>query len=518
MAEKRIPQISYDEKGNASLLVDGKEFFILGGEVHNSVSSDMEYMEEYVWSRLDELPLNTLLVPVHWEQVEKLPGEFDFSLPKQMIDRARTAGIRLVFLWFGLWKNGASNYVPEWMKRDCHTYFRACCKGGIASETVSPFCEKAVQADAAAFGRFMAFLREYDEKEQTVIMMQVENEAGFLGDERDFGTAAEQEFHKTIPEAMSRLYGREGTWEEAFSYEAPEYFMSWYVAGAVERIAAAGKKEYPLPMFVNVWLDQFPYRADTYPSGGPIAKAIPVWKEAAGSIDMISPDIYHRDFYGMCDKYALPGNPLFIPETVKGPVTASRLLAMLGLYHSMIGISPFGIDDLLNAPRYGEMTEAELDSLLIDQHWDRCIPENTEYHRRAYKIVKDIWKLYIKEKDKCIGFARRSENEDGVVIPMGKYDVLIQYPTDTADTKAGTGGFLLPVDEYSFYIIGCNVHIRLAPRRGSCWKVEPVGMWEGRFRDGEFIPGRKQNGDRLYQQSRLADMPTVLKFSVGIYE
>lgn len=516
MKKNEIPRIQYEENGNAALYVDGREFFILGGEVHNSVPSDLDYMDRFVWNQLKELPLNTLLVPVHWEEVEREKGSFDFSTVQKVIDRARKAGIRLVFLWFGLWKNGASNYVPAWMKRDSSRYFRARHRGGMASETVSPFCEEAVKADAAAFAEFMRFLREYDGQEHTVIMIQVENEVGFLGSERDFGESAQAKYREQIPEAVGRLYQVEGTWEQAFDYEAPEYFMSWYVAGAMEEIAGAGKREYPLPMFANVWLEQFPFRPGTYPSGGPITKVLPIWKEAAGSLDMISPDIYHSDFYGFCDQYALADNPLFIPETGRGPAAASHLLGALGLYHNMIGFSPFGIDDLLSAPLYDQMSEAELDGLLFDWQWDRCYPENSEYHRRAYRIVEGIWDLYIKEKDKFIGFARRTEHESGAVISMGDYDVILTYP-ERMDQKAGTGGFLIPIDQYSFYIVGCNAAISLAGRRGSAWQAEPVGMWEGRFEKGRFIPGRKQNGDRLYQQSRLADMPTVLKFEVGLY-
>ena len=130
--------------------------------------------------------------------------------------------------------------------------------------------------------------------------------------------------------------------------------------------------------------------------------------------------------------------------------------------------------------------------------------------------MEGIWDLYIKEKDKFIGFARRTEHESGAVISMGDYDVILTYP-ERMDQKAGTGGFLIPIDQYSFYIVGCNAAISLEGRRGSAWQAEPVGMWEGRFEKGRFIPGRKQNGDRLYQQSRLADMPTVLKFEVGLY-
>ena len=78
--------------------------------------------------------------------------------------------------------------------------------------------------------------------------------------------------------------------------------------------------------------------------------------------------------------------------------------------------------------------------------------------------MKGIWDLYIKEKDRFIGFARRSEHENGIVIPMDKYDIILAYP-EKADNKAGTGGFLIPIDEYSFYIVGCNVAISLAGRR-----------------------------------------------------
>ena len=511
-----IPQIRYAQDGTAALYVDGRPFFILGGETHNSVPSDMEYMDRFVWNQLGELPLNTLLVPVHWEQVEKEPGSFDFSLPRQVIDRARRAGIRLVFLWFGLWKNGASNYVPAWMKRESGRYFRARHRHGLASETISPFCIEAVEADAAAFARFMGFLREYDGQSHTGIMIQVENEAGFLGSERDFTQTAQAKFEERIPLDVTELYQVTGSWEEAFGCEAPEYFMSWYVAGALERIAAAGKREYPLPMFTNVWLEQFPFRPGTYPSGGAIVKTLPIWKSVAKSLDMISPDIYHSDFYGWCDQYALSDNPLFIPETGRGPAAASHLLGAMGFYHSMIGFSPFGIDDLLSAPLYAQMSREELDGLLFDWQWDKCLPENSEYHRRAYRMVEGIWELYVREKDQVIGFARRSEHESGTVIPMGKYDVILTYP-ETAQDRAGSGGFLLPIDEYSFYIVGCNAAISLAPRRGASWQTEPVGLWEGRFERGEFLPGRKQNGDRLYQQSRLADLPTALKFEVGIY-
>jgi hypothetical protein len=38
--------------------------------------------------------------------------------------------LRLVLLWFGTWKNGQSNYLPDWVKRDFERFPRAQIVGG----------------------------------------------------------------------------------------------------------------------------------------------------------------------------------------------------------------------------------------------------------------------------------------------------------------------------------------------------------------------------------------------------
>lgn len=510
----KIPQLCRTQKGEVSLFVDKKEFFILGGEVHNSSASDMRYMEEYVWKRLPEISLNTLLVPVYWEQIEAVQGEYDFTLVQKLIDRARKARVRLVLLWFGLWKNGASNYVPSWVKRDSKTYFRARTAGGKTSETISPFCEEAVKRDAGAFAAFMRFLRDYDGKEYTVIMVQVENECGFLGSGRDYHARAQEKYDEEVPEAIKEWYQVTGNWEQAFQEQAEDFFMTWYVASAVEKIACAGKKEYSLPLYVNVWLKLFPFR--NYPSGGPVAEMTSLWKRVAASIDLICPDIYDPDFYEICGQYVDRDNPLFIPETIRHPLAVSRLFGILGLYHA-IGYSPFGIDDILNAGHYDELSIEELDALRVDWHWEKCFPENTKYWKRAYELFDGMKELYFKQKENCRGFAQRNENEPGVIISYDKYDVSITY-SKSAECRAGSGGILIPADSDSFYVVGCNARIELLAPRGKTYEVEPVGVWEGTFVQGKFVPGRKLNGDELYAQCRLVDLPSVIKIEAGIYE
>lgn len=436
-------------------------------------------------------------------------------MPEWVIDEARKRKVRLIFLWFGLWKNGESYYVPDWMKKDTRTYFRARRRNGEPSATISPFCEAAVEEDRKAFSSFLAFLKAYDGKAHTVIMVQVENEAGFLGEERDYGKEAQEKYREEIPEEVKAVYPLSGTWKQAFQGEAPEYFMAWYFAKAVGRIAEAGKREYPIPLFANVWLDLFPFRPGTYPSGGPIAKAIPLWKKAAPSVDLLCPDIYDSDFYGLCDQYASDKNPLFIPETGRQPETASHALAMFGSYPA-IGISVFGIDDMFNADQYDEMSNVELDGLRIDWKWDRCRKENSGYLWQAYRLMDSMKELYFEKQDSIIGFAKKNEHDKGAVISLGDFEAVLLW-TDTGESKAGSGGMLIPVNDTCFYLIGCNASVKLYPKRGEEYTVELAGVWEGHFENSCFIEGRKLNGDELFAQCRLTDIPSALKVEAVIH-
>src|SRR5512146_1482341 len=101
----------------SQLIVDGRPFLVIGGELHNSSSSSLEYMKP-IWPRMVELNFNTVLAPVSWELIEPQEGCFDFALVDGLIQDARRHDLRLVFLWFGSWKNGMSSYVPPWVKRD----------------------------------------------------------------------------------------------------------------------------------------------------------------------------------------------------------------------------------------------------------------------------------------------------------------------------------------------------------------------------------------------------------------
>ena len=189
MSIQSIPHIE-QVHDHPVLMVKEEPFILLAGEVHNSDSSSPVYMKK-IWQTAEELGMNTLLLPVSWEMTEPVEGQFDYMVPEALIDQAREREMHIVFLWFGSWKNAECMYAPEWVKRDLERFPRAQIVKGknkdgrkisdtipvkLPYTTLSYLGEETCKADARAFASFMSFLKEYDEQQQTVIGVQVENE------------------------------------------------------------------------------------------------------------------------------------------------------------------------------------------------------------------------------------------------------------------------------------------------------------------------------------------------------
>lgn len=309
--------------GKKVLMVHDRPYIMLAGEVGNSNSSSVSYMEQ-VWDKAQQLGMNSLLLPVTWEMTEPEEGKFDFSVVDGLIQQARRRGCHIGFLWFGSWKNAQCYYVPEWVKTDTERFKRAEVEKGkkfIRNEafygmpytTMSYLCEETKAADAKAFGALMAHIREVDGEENTVLMVQVENETGLMGAAREHSDRADEAFAGQVPQDFADymrsnadtmaeevkeaiLSGKAGgTWTEVFGKAAEEIFSAYHVAGYVNAVAAAGKAQYPLPMTANCWLDKGE-EAGRYPTGGPVAKVMEVWQYCAPNIDILAPDIYVQNF------------------------------------------------------------------------------------------------------------------------------------------------------------------------------------------------------------------------------
>ncbi len=185
-------------------MVDGSPYLILGGQVHNSDTANIEDLNKAL-DVLVGLHANTAEVPIYWEAIEPTPGQFDFRSVDAAIQAARKRDLRLVFLWFGTWKNGESHYVPEWVKRDKQKYSRVLGPRGEETEIVSPLCKAAMEADSHAFSALMKHVKSIDEADRTVLMVQVENEPGLLGTDRDYSAAANRAFDAGRAERVAQL-------------------------------------------------------------------------------------------------------------------------------------------------------------------------------------------------------------------------------------------------------------------------------------------------------------------------
>ncbi len=141
---QELPRLVQQE-GRATLMVDGKPYIVLGAQVDNS-SGWPERLKQ-VWPAAERMRLNTLEVPVYWEQMEPERGRFDFSVVDDVLAQAREHKVRLVLLWFGTWKNGKMHYVPEWVKQDTKTYPRMMTKAGAAIDVLSPNAPANLEAD-----------------------------------------------------------------------------------------------------------------------------------------------------------------------------------------------------------------------------------------------------------------------------------------------------------------------------------------------------------------------------------
>ena len=185
-------------------------------------------------------------------------GSFDFGVLDHWIDVARQSNMHLVPLWFGSWKNAFSEYAPSWVKSNVKRFPRAQAVDGTPLEILSTLSPETRRCDSRAFAALMRHIREKDSQQQTVIMIQVENEVGVLGRGRDRSAEANQMFQAPVPaellrsltarrvqlspELAAHYKDRGHTWSEVFGDSANEVFMAWNYATYINAVVEAGKK------------------------------------------------------------------------------------------------------------------------------------------------------------------------------------------------------------------------------------------------------------------------------------
>ena len=358
------PRLEHRDNSTARIVANGKPMLMIGGELGNSSASTPDDVKR-TFAHLHKMGLNTVLAPVSWELIEPVEGRFDMSSLDVILTEARRNDLKVVLLWFGAWKNSMSCYAPEWFKRDTKRFPRAHALDGRPVEEASSLSKNVLEADKRAFCKIMEHLRVHDAVEQTVIMVQVENEIGMIDVPRDYSADATHMYQSAVPKQLTDYlkthqktlhpYLKEklvqgtkasATWAQLFGNDiyAEEIFQTWTYATYVEQIAKAGRAIYDLPMYVNVALNSRGRQPGQYPSGGPLAHLIDLWHCGAPSIDVLGVDIYDKGIKSWFTKYHLHNNPLFVPEIRLEDKDAMYALYAFG-HHGAMGFCPFSIED-----------------------------------------------------------------------------------------------------------------------------------------------------------------------------
>jgi len=543
--ERPIPHL-VKKDGRFALFVDDAPYLMLGAQVHNSSSWPVELPK--VWPAMEFLHVNTVEMPIYWEQFEPKPGQFDYSMIDRLLSEARQHQVHLVLLWFATWKNGSQHYMPEWMKLDPARYPHMLDRNGQAVDSPSPHSAASLEADKTAFTAFLRHLKETD-PQRTVLMVQVENEAGAWGSVRDFSPAAQKLFEAPVPpELLAAMHVKTASatpsWQQAFGPDADEYFNAWSVAKYIGQVAAAGKAAYPLPLYANAALRDpikpgaagQPGVPGNYESGGPTDNVLAIWKVAAPALDILAPDDYQNDpaaYLKVLELYHRDDNALFVPET-GGPDKARFFFSALGL--QTIGFAPFGLD---YTHRAADRSTNQADDSRPQEEF--LIPWAMNY-KLIGPMQREIARLNFEGKLQAVA---EEQGKATQTLPFGSWNAVVSFGAARNNRGAGNPkpterALVAQLKDNQFLVTGyfCRVDFRPAgteQQRKSQHIVEGSeqnpsalidGKWqhrqflrveEGAYENGIFKPIRILNGDETDWGLDFSSEPVVLRVTLDVY-
>jgi hypothetical protein len=497
-----------EKDGRWALFVEGRPYLLLGGQIHNSSAWPSELPQ--VWTSLAALHANTVEAPVYWEQIEPQMGQFDFDNVDQLVKGAREQNLHVVLLWFGTWKNGNMHYVPKWVKTDPRRFPRMINANGEPIDVLSANSRSNLEADKTAFAALMRHLKGLDGDEHTVLMVQVENESGSIGTVRDFSADANAAFGGQVPtDLLALVHKKPGTWSQVFGSEADETFQLYYQAHYVNEIGAAGKAEFAIPFYINVWISyppaELPERRIAipgiqYPSGGAVQKFVGLWRALAPSMDMIGPDIYSADpdfAQEVMRAYSRPDNPLWIPETGRNDNFAKLLFYALG--NGAIGFSPFGVDS---------------------NGWNSMGDEVVKAHASNFALLgpmsQEIAKLNFEGKLKTSVEEPGRERQE---LDFGSWQATVSYGFPQHDgqrppgTKDAHGVALVAqTGPDEFLVTGVDSSVSFhTPGRLPGLRMQILSAEQGSYDNGVWKPTRLWNGDETDRGLSFHQAPAVVR-------
>jgi hypothetical protein len=373
---------------------------------------------------------------------------------------------------------------------------RALDKQGASLDILSPFDDANSDADARAFAALMRHIRAVDGDVHTILMIQVENEVGIFPVARDYSAAANEAFERPVPKELLNYLKQHkdtllpefreiwdaagsktsGNWRDVFGAgdATDDIFMAWSYARYIERVAAAGKAEYPLPMFVNAALPENlapeALKPGNYGIGGPLPRVLDIWKAEAPHLDIFSPDLY-IDFDSRCPLYHRNGNPLFIPEMQRDARAASNFFYALGQYDA-IGVSPFGLESA---------------------------PAGAVEVGKSYEVLAQMAPVILANQGKgVIGGVVLDKDLPAQKLRVGDYTLDIEVARHWSfATPEFPAGIFVQTGPDEFIVAGRGITVAFTPNTPGAPIAGLAQVDDGTFVNGNWVAGRRLNGDEI---------------------
>jgi len=519
-------------------MINGKPFYPLGAQADN-LSGQSSHESEKSFKVVKQLHGNTLEIPVYWEQVEPEEDKFDFSSVDALLGHARHYGLKLILLWFATWKNANMDYAPVWVKTNTQRFKRVVSATGSELWVLSSHCPANLEADKKAFTAFCKYLKATD-TDRSVIGIQVENEPGIIGSDRDYGPEAQAEFDSPVSAKLvtsikaagkgivydiwQQAGGKKsGTWLELFGWQAGELMSAWSIASYIDSVAKAGKAVYDIPMFINVWLMEhrlWSLPGVSYPSGGSVSKVLDIFKWFTPHIDFIGPDIYLRDarpFWAMCADYSRNDNPLFLPEsgpelTDSGESCLTWALFKTIVDYNLTGYFFFGVEFMVfEDGSFRPEFQSLIDSI-------RCmsavIPLLLKYQGtgKIHAVMQE--EPYMKSQeldfDGYLGLVHFGDGRIPFALDTSRPPTREEMDDKATPVGANRGrGLIIQASKNEFYLVGARYRLLLRPKQSLDETQAPLpiaesvlnnqapflSVDEGHFdKNGKFVIDRRRSG------------------------
>ena len=250
--------------------------------------------------------------------------------------------------------------------------------------------------------------------------------------------------------------------------------------------------ELDVPFYVNAWLGPQPGQdlPGRYPSGGPVAGVVDVWKAAAPALALLGPDIYVDNVKAAVAGYVREDNALLVPESRPA---VGNLLWAVGC--GAIGFNVFGVDDVRAdgrlAAAYRLLAGAE-EVIIAAQRSGRIRPVLLEAGQTAVVGLGGLtWTLRGSGevlRSMFLDAGVQVRTEAGAGEPETTDEALVAAPADTRAMAV-----LVDLGDDELLAIGQGLMFEVAGTPGEVVEIDDAV--EGRYEAGAWVSGRNLNGD-----------------------